>query len=99
MAQSFSAAHQLSDTPHVRRKVLVTGGAGNIGSYFLEHAHDRYDMRAMVLQNHAKEREIVSKLTQDIVEADVTDLASLKQACEGMDTVLHLAADPSPSAT
>src|SRR4051812_29135218 len=31
-----------------KRKVLVTGAAGNIGSYFAEHSHNRYALRLMV---------------------------------------------------
>ena len=31
-----------------RRKVLVTGAAGRIGSYFAENSHQKYDLRLMV---------------------------------------------------
>ena len=35
----------------------------------------------------------------EVVVGDVTDLDSMKSACDGIDVVLHLAGDPSPSAT
>jgi hypothetical protein len=28
-----------------KRRVLVTGAAGNIGAYFAEHSHQNYDLR------------------------------------------------------
>ena len=44
MAQSFTATGTgaLAKTGEsTRRRVLVTGAAGNIGSYFAEHSHGR----------------------------------------------------------
>ena len=45
----MSLSFVLSPAPHpettTRRKVLVTGAAGRIGSYFAAHAHDHYDLR------------------------------------------------------
>jgi hypothetical protein len=35
----------------------------------------------------------------DVVQADVTDLDAMKRVCEGIDTVVHLAGNPKPSAT
>jgi nucleoside-diphosphate-sugar epimerase len=34
----------------------------------------------------------------EVVTGDLSDLEALKQLCQGVDTVLHLAADPDPSA-
>jgi len=81
----------------VRRKVLITGARGNIGSSFAEHTHDRYDLRLMAyeLNDAAKELERFG----EVIEGDVTDLDSMHRACEGIDTVIHLAANPSPEAT
>jgi len=79
-----------------RRRVLVTGAAGNIGSYFSEHSHDKYDLTLMVLKSEhaAKIREFGS-----VIEGDIGDLDFLNASFEGIDTVVHLAGDPSPSAT
>ena len=35
---------------------------------------------------------------EEYIEPDITDLEAFTAACEGTDTVLHLAADPSPQA-
>lgn len=95
MALSFSL-HPRPPAPSARRRVLVTGAGGSIGSYFAEHAHSRYDLR---LGAHNPDKH--SELAQygELLPADVGDLSGLKKLCEGIDTVLHLAADPSPSAT
>jgi len=83
-----------AEQPH---NVLVTGAAGRIGRYFAEHAPERYTLRLMVhtLDQEAKQLEVFG----EVVTADLGDLAQLKQHCQGIDTVLHLAGDPSPSAT
>ena len=101
MALSFIAHGQLSDTPHVHRKVLVTGAGGSIGSYMAEHCADRYDLRLM---DHDEDsagalRKITDAHGGEVVVGDITDLDTMKKACAGIDTVIHLAADPSPNAT
>jgi len=101
MAHSFSAAPSgpLAEGKHVRRKVLVTGAAGNIGSYFAERSHQKYQLRLMVRGDEELNEIKVLKKFGEVVEADVSRLDDMKRVCEGMDTVLHLAANPSPSAT
>ena len=98
MPQNFSVNEPISagSTPRAHRKVLVTGAAGNIGSYFAEHSHQRYDLRLMVRpKDDAKEIEQYG----EVVQAELDELDKLKELCRGIDTVLHLAADPSPGAT
>ncbi len=93
---------QLSTSPSdalagtAKRRVLVTGAAGRIGSYFAEHAKDRYHLRLMVRE----EDEVSDALKEagEIVTAELSDLSALKRYSEGIDTVLHLAANPSPAA-
>ena len=41
-------------------KVLVTGAAGNIGSYFAEHNHDRYTLRLMVREMDEDAKKLLS---------------------------------------
>jgi dTDP-4-dehydrorhamnose reductase len=98
MAQSFTAtqAGALSETNSAHRKVLVTGAAGNIGSYFATHSHQKYEL-VLLDQNFDEAPEL--KDYGRLVTGDIKDLESMKKFCEGMDTVVHLAADPSPSAT
>jgi dTDP-4-dehydrorhamnose reductase len=97
MPQSFTAENGLSESHPQRRRVLVTGAAGNIGSYFAEHSKAKYDLRLMVQERNDE----AAALEQfgEVVEADLGDLNRMKQICAGIDTVLHLAADASPSAT
>src|SRR5438477_6137422 len=80
-----------------RRRVLVTGAAGNIGSYFAEHAHDRYELRLMVQQMDGDAASL--QAYGEVVAGDLGDLDRMKELCRGVDTVVHLAADASPSAT
>jgi dTDP-4-dehydrorhamnose reductase len=101
MVQSFTAEKTATFTrkSSKRRKVLVTGAAGRIGSYFAEHSHKRYDLRLMV-QGTEEEQEIKKlKKFGDVVEADLADLNRMKQICKGIGTVVHLAANPQPDAT
>jgi dTDP-4-dehydrorhamnose reductase len=83
-----------------RRRVLVTGAAGRIGSYFARH-HDRskYALRLMVRESDETQRVERIRACGELVVGELGDLEGLKRLCEGMDTVVHLAADPSPSAT
>lgn len=68
------------------RNVLVTGGAGLLGSYVVDALSGRFD--ATVYDMQAPKGD-VSYLT-----GDVTDLSRLEVACAGMDAVIHIAAVP-----
>ena len=81
-----------------KRRVLVTGAAGNIGSYFAEHSYQRYDLRLMVLKAELAQAEPL-RAYGEVITGDITDLAQMKAACQGIDTVVHLAATPDPDAT
>ena len=98
MAQSFTATEigaLAKTTDGTKRHVLVTGAAGRIGSYFAEHAQDKYALRLMV---RGDEPGIDSlRPFGEIVEADLADLERLKEVMEDIDTVVHLAGDPGPS--
>ncbi len=102
MAESFSLetkrnANEASETTGAaKRRVLVTGAAGRIGSYFAAHgAADKYDLRLMVRPTDPG----VDKIRHlgEVVEGDLADLAALKRFCMGVDTVLHLAANAGAS--
>lgn len=74
------------------RKILVTGAAGRIGTAFWTAQADRLDLRLadIDVQTFPKSAQSFS--------LDVRDQSSCLEACEGIDTVIHLAADPSPDA-
>jgi nucleoside-diphosphate-sugar epimerase len=71
--------------------VLVTGAAGRIGSTFAEHTRELYDLRLMVRGD--EEKIGVIEPWGEVVQCDLADLEGLTAVCEGIDTVLHLAAD------
>lgn len=98
MAQSFTATDTgaLGKSSSIPRKVLVTGAGGRIGTYFAEHSQGRYDLRLMV-ESEGQAKDI--RAYGEVVVGNLLDLSHLKEVCQGVDTVLHLAADPSPSAT
>lgn len=80
-----------------QRQVLVTGAAGRIGSYFAENAPAGYRLRLMVRPGDEQSERL--RAYGEVVEAALTDLERLKQICAGIDTVVHMAGDPSPGAT
>jgi UDP-glucose 4-epimerase len=79
-----------------KRRVLVTGAAGNIGAYFAEHSHQNYDLRLMVHQ--LDQRAEALRQFGDVVAGELNDLTNLKELCRDIDTVVHLAGDPDPGA-
>src|SRR5687767_4741548 len=99
MPQSFTTKTSVADAPKIRRKVLVTGAAGNIGSYFAEHSRDRYDLRLMVRGDEDKSDLDALRQFGELITADLSALDGLKSHCRGVDTVLHLAASASPNTT
>lgn len=86
-------AHSLlprADPDPKPRRVLVTGAAGRIGRWFAQMVPARLELRRMVRPGESLEGGF---------EADLLDLPRLKEACAGIDTVVHLAGDAAASAT
>src|SRR5215212_7597399 len=98
MTESFTATApgSLAKSVTERRRVLVTGAAGNIGKYFAEHSHAKYDLRIMV--HKLDERADALRPFGELVAGELSDLEKLKEFCRGVDTVVHLAGDPDPGA-
>src|SRR5690606_35020306 len=76
--------------------VLITGGAGFIGSNLVEHFLAR-GARVRVLDDfstgHRRNLEAFSTLAQfELIEGDIRKAEDCKRAAEGMDFVLHQAA-------
>lgn len=79
------------------RRILVTGAAGRVASAFREYVGDRYWLR---LADRATEKLAdASYQGQEIFDLDVANLEACQRACQDIDTVIHLAADPSEKAT
>lgn len=72
-------------------KVLVTGGAGFIGSHIVEHFQDKAEV--VVFDNlRTGFKRNIEKFGVNFVEGSVTDLTSLLNASRGVDCIFHLAA-------
>ena len=79
-------------TPASPRPILLTGAAGRIGmAFLLAHGQDyRFrlaDLETVALADTPGEG-------HEVIRLDVSDPAACHAACAGMDTVIHLAADP-----
>ena len=72
-------------------RVLVTGGAGFIGSHIVEYFQGKADVR--VLDNlRSGYKENIETFDVEFIEGSVTDRECVKQAVDGIDYVFHLAA-------
>lgn len=75
-------------------KILITGGAGFIGSHTVEHfVASGHEVKIFDDLSSGK----VSNLSQvvddtELIQADIRDFDALRTACMGIDVVLHLAA-------
>jgi nucleoside-diphosphate-sugar epimerase len=67
-----------------KRRVLVTGMNGLIGSAFYQAERDHYAWRAL---NRRPMPDV------ETVQADIADLDAIRPAFDGVDTVVHLAAN------
>lgn len=80
----------------MKSKILITGGCGKIGSHFAKHAADRYFIRVADRVPWDEERH--GPLAVESRVADLQNMEDCRKACEGMDMVIHLAADADPDA-
>ena len=72
-------------------RVLVTGGAGFIGSHIVEHFQGKADVR--VLDNlRSGYRKNLEGLEHEFIEGSITDREIVKKAVEGVDYIFHMAA-------
>ncbi len=76
------------------RHVLLTGAAGRIGSAFRQAVADQYVLR--LVDRYADK--IADASDYEVVAANLADPAVCQQVCQGIDTVVHLAADPATDA-
>ncbi|HVB96950.1 MAG TPA: NAD(P)-dependent oxidoreductase [Chloroflexota bacterium] len=76
-----------------KKRVLITGAAGRIGSSLAESLRDRYDLR--LLYHHTVPENPPSS---DVFRADISKYDEVAPSLVGMDAVVHMAADPSTRA-
>ena len=72
-----------------RPRVLITGGAGLIGSILIDKLSDRYDFTSFDLKEAKGARSVVG---------DLSEIDAVESAFAGHDAVVHLAADRSAGA-
>ena len=75
-----------------RKRVLITGAAGFIGGFLRQAFADRYVVRLTDIA------QIDDPRGHEVMQADIRDLDQMRRASEGMEVVVHLAADPAPNA-
>jgi len=74
-------------------KVLYTGGDGDIGKVFARLASPKYKLR-LTYYSDPIESDI-----HEVVQADLTDIESVRAAMRGVDSVVHMGANSSPRAS
>ena len=79
-----------------KRAILLTGAAGRIGTAFYAECRGRYRFRLADKSPELLERKRESG--DEAVVLDIADFSQCADASQGIDTVVHLAADPSPEA-
>ncbi|MCX7925924.1 MAG: dTDP-glucose 4,6-dehydratase [Fimbriimonadales bacterium] len=82
------------------KTVLITGGAGFIGSHFTEYIlrqYPDYQVRVLDALTYAGRRENLAALENNprfsFIQGDVREKQTVRQAMEGVDYVVHFAAE------
>lgn len=70
--------------------VLVTGATGFLG-YHVVKALNHEGIRPRVLELRGSRPDVLDRLTVERCDGDLEDPASVRRACEGVETLLHLA--------
>jgi uronate dehydrogenase len=101
MGESFVLEHDVGKRGRAVTpiKLLITGAAGRIGSHFAREFRSQYDLRLLVHPNEPGENLERVEGLGEICEGDLSDLDRMKEVCDGVDTILHLAADPNANQT
>jgi nucleoside-diphosphate-sugar epimerase len=73
-------------------KSLVTGGAGFIGSHLVRALLERGDQVRVLDNLSTGRRENLAGLNIELIEGDVRDLGTVRQAVSGVNQIYHLAA-------
>jgi len=77
------------------KRLVITGGAGRIGTAMRPLLRSTYQLRLVDTQPPS----VPPEADEEVVQADVADLDAMERAFAGADAVLHLAGQPSTSAS
>jgi nucleoside-diphosphate-sugar epimerase len=77
----------------MKRNVLITGAAGRIGSFITSQWLDRYNLVLSDVRSPAETHGF------PFHQVNLSDFDAVRALCDGVDTVVHLGADPSMQAT
>jgi len=80
----------------LKPRILITGGCGKIGAYFARFISAKYPVR--IVDKIAWDKERLGPLPGESYILDLRNLKACREACTGIDWVIHLAADASPEA-
>jgi len=83
--------------PAPPRPVLITGAAGRVGQHLAAYLAERDDLTLRLMIENDEQRDRIDGLG-DIVIGDIRDALSIRSAFDGIDTVIHLAANPNTRA-
>ncbi len=91
----YNTAYHTTDLS--KEKILITGGAGFIGSHLAEYLLKYGAAKVRVIDNFITGRKENVELFKNIsryefIEGDICDAADCARACEGMSMLLHQAA-------
>src|SRR6266550_9384961 len=72
-------------------KILVTGGAGFIGSHIVEHFQGRAEVRVLDSLRSGFQHNLAA-FRHEFIEASILDRGAVRKAVQGVDYIFHLAA-------
>ncbi len=73
-------------------QILITGGAGHIASIYRAYVGDRHHLR--LLDVHP----VIDPGPHEGIVGQLADMATVQAACQGIEAVIHLGADPNVTA-
>jgi dTDP-4-dehydrorhamnose reductase len=85
---------ELENGQETRKRVLITGAGGTIGGSLAQLLREKYDLRLIYRTNRPAEPPV-----EDWRTLDLEDLPALTGAMQGVDAVVHMAADPAVDAS
>lgn len=93
-ALSAAATPEEDASSSARKRVLITGAGGRIGGSLAELLRDHYDLRLIYRTQRPDQPPV-----EDWRVVDLEDQPALEDAMQGIDAVVHMAADPAVDAT